>query len=157
MFIRMQKQCQGTNQSVSWADLLEVLRLDEQQVAEAVQCIEQRRDKRWPQLVHALAVLVHITDHTHCSCNTEPSLLLIAFEWTGYFFVLCKLGKDPIHHTKCRGKSVKLFTYREGSESLALWKTTFCSGLLHSLPIHWKWRASSVVSCVDGNETFEDY
>lgn len=75
-FYKMElNQSQCTNQSVSSADLSEIFRLDKQQVAEAVQCIEQRRDKWRPQLVHTLAVLVHVADHTHRSCNTEPYFL----------------------------------------------------------------------------------
>lgn len=62
------------------ADLLQVLRLHQQEIAQGVERVEQRDNQRDPQVFHALSILVHVADRTHCACKSIfASLIFIAW------------------------------------------------------------------------------
>lgn len=68
-------QSAPTYQRVLGADLLQILRLHEQQIAEGVQRVEQPGDE-WAQRLRTLPVLVQVADlhHRACEHKTERSL-----------------------------------------------------------------------------------
>lgn len=64
-----------TYQLIAGANLLKVLRFDEQQVAQCVKRVEESSDQWHAEFFHALPVLVHVADRAHCPRRVELKLL----------------------------------------------------------------------------------
>lgn len=60
-----------TYQRIACADLLKILRLHQQQIAQRMKYIEELRHQRTLQLPYALTILVYITDGTHGARRIE--------------------------------------------------------------------------------------